>query len=528
MAAKTKNTSVKAPLTLKSFDPQTGEVVAEIPTVAPGEVADVVAQARKVAPEWAGIPPEGRVRILKEVRHRIYDLMDEIVETVSQECGKPRTEALSHDVLPVVVMLSYLEKVTPKVLRPQRVGRVAAPLLGGATSKIDWRPFGVVGAITPWNYPITNSFLAFAAPLFAGNVVVIKPSEVTPRCGELLRKILDPLPSGVATIIQGGGDVGAALVDAPCDKISFIGSPNTGRRICEAAAKHLTPVVMELGGKDSAIVCADADLDVASSGVLWGSFFNSGQTCCSIERVYVVDEVADEFKNNLLNKLGQLRQGRTDNDLGTLTFPNQLRIVQEQLADAVGKGATVLAGGPDAGIKNEDGTLWHAPTIIENATDEMKVLTEETFGPVITLTPVRDEDEAVRRANEEAVNLTTSVWTSSRSRAESLARRLKAGGVGSNLHGVLPAFSWAPWGGVGESGFGRLNGELGLKEFSVPVHVSHNLMKSKYFFWFPYNQETEDFGRANVKLFGARTLGERLSALKQVATSASKVIKSKL
>lgn len=527
MATGVKKTASGPPV-LKSLNPQTGEMVAEIPTVSREQVIEAVTLARKVAPEWAAIPVEGRVRMLKEVRHRVYDLMDEIVETVATECGKPRTEALAHDVLPVVVMLSYLEKVATKALRPQRVGRIASPLIGGAVSKVEWRPFGVVGVITPWNYPITNSFLALAAPLFAGNVVVIKPSEVTPRCGELLRKILDPLPAGVATVIQGGGDIGAALVDAPCDKISFIGSPATGRKICEAAAKHLTPVVMELGGKDSAIVCADADLDVASSGILWGSFFNSGQTCCSIERVYVVDEVADRFKELLLEKLARLRQGPADGDLGSMTFARQLQIAEEQIRDALDKGATILAGGPDAGPRNSNGSLWHAPTIIEGATEEMKVLTEETFGPIVTLTRVRDEDEAVRRANEEAVNLTTSVWTSSRSRAESIGLRVRAGGVGTNFHGVLPAFPWAPWGGVGESGFGRLNGELGLKEFSVPVHISHNLMKSKYFFWFPYDEVTEKFGRDNVKLFGARSLGERLSALKEVASSAAKVVRSKL
>lgn len=532
MATGTKKTTpskdLSAPPTLKSFNPQTGETLGEVPAASPADVAEAVAQARKVAPEWAAIPPEGRVRMLKELRHRVYDLMDEIVETVAAECGKPKTEALAHDVLPPVVMMSYMERVTPKVLRPQRVGRVASPLIGGAVSKVDWRPFGVVGCITPWNYPITNSFLAFLAPLFAGNVVVIKPSEVTPACGELLRKLLEPLPAGVATVIQGGGDVGAALVNAPCDKISFIGSPVTGRKICEGAAKHLTPVVMELGGKDSAIVCADADLDVASSGVLWGSFFNSGQTCCSIERVYVVDEVADRFTEQLLAKLSRLRQGGSDGDLGSLTFSRQLKVAKEQVEDAVEKGATLLAGGPDAGIQNSNGTLWFAPTVIENVNDEMKVLREETFGPVISLTRVRDEDEAVRRANEEAPSLTASVWTSSRSRAESIAKGIRAGGVGSNMHGVLPAFPWAPWGGVGESGYGRLNGELGLKEFSVPVHVSRNLLKNKYFFWFPYNEITEEFARSNVKLFGARTMGERLSALKAVATSAGKVIKSKL
>lgn len=513
---------------LDSFDPQTGEVRARIPVASPADVADAVARARKVAPEWGSIPPEGRVRMLREVRYRFYDLLDEVVETVSSECGKPRTEALAHDVIPPLLMLSYLERITPKTLKPRKVGRVVGPLLLGATSTIEWRPFGVVGCITPWNYPMTNSFLAFAAPLFAGNAVVIKPSEVTPACGELLRKILEPLPAGVASVVQGGAEVGAALVDAPCDKISFVGSPPTGRKICEAAAKHLTPVVMELGGKDAAIVCSDADIDVASSGVLWGSFFNSGQTCCSIERVYVAEDVAPAFKDQLLGKLGALRQGSTDNDIGSLTFSRQLGIVADQVDDAVAKGANVLAGGPGAGRANANGTLWYAPTVLEHVNDEMKVLNEETFGPVVTITTVKDEDEAVRRANEEAVNLTVSVWTSSRSRAASIAGRVRAGGVGSNLHGVLPAFPWAPWGGVGESGFGRLNGYLGLQEFSVPTHIAHNLLKTKHFLWFPYDHATERFARGLSDTIGARNLGTKLAGLKEVVGTMRTVLRNKL
>lgn len=523
-----RRTTTKKPQTLKSFNPQTGEVMREIPTVSAGEVAEVVAQARKVAPEWASIPAEGRVRMLREVRYRLYSLMDEIVETVAAECGKPRTEALAHDVVPALLMLQYLEKVTPKVLRSERAGRFIAPL-AGTSSRIEWRPFGVVGAITPWNYPITNSFLAFATPLFAGNTVVIKPSEVTPGCGELLREILDPLPAGVATVIQGGGDVGAALVDAPCDKISFVGSPRTGRMICEAAAKHLTPVVMELGGKDAAIVASDANIDVASSGVLWGSFFNNGQTCCSVERIFVVDSVADEFIGQFLDKLSKVRQGSGEADYGSMTFPRQLEIVQDQVADAVKHGANVLAGGPDAGIRNSKGTLWYAPTVIENVNDEMKILHEESFGPVVTITRVHDEDEAVRRANEEAVNLTASVWTASRTRAESLARRLKAGAVGSNTHGDLPGMVWGPWGGVGESGFGRLNGALGLKEFSVPVHIAHNTMpKVKKIWWYPYNEQTDELFKGLAAALGARRIPERVSGMVTLAKNFGGVIKNKL
>ena len=515
-----------APQMLKSLDPRTGTVVAEVAAFDPAEVAVVVEQARKVAPEWAAIPPKGRAHILKGVRYRIRELKDEIIDVVSEECGKPRSEALAHEVFPPQMMFAYLEHLAPKVLRSKRVAPIVGPL-SGIQSRMEWRPFGVVGCITPWNFPITNCFLAFAGALFAGNVVVIKPSEVTPRCGELIRKILDPLPSGVATVIQGRGDVGAALVDAGCDKISFIGSPRTGRLICEAAAKHLTPVVMELGGKDAAIVCGDADPDVASSGVLWGAFANAGQVCASIERAYVVDSVADSFEEKLLQKLKRIDQG---GQVGSLTFVPQLEIVARQMKDAIDKGARVLAGGSDAGRENHGGSLWYAPTVVTDVDEDMSVLKEETFGPILSITRVADEDEAVRRANEDGANLTASVWTNDRRRRDRITSELKAGVITVNLHAETAAASWGPWGGVGESGYGRVNGEPGLLEFSVPVHVARSPMPRmmKRPFWYPYDEHSDNLFSALVDTLGEPGFGKKTAAVGRVLGSYVKALKTRL
>ena len=516
------------PTMLKSFNPRTGQVIGEIPSVSPADVQEAVEHARKVAPEWAAIAPAGRARILKQIRHRIYEMQDEIVETVSAECGKPRAEALILDVYPAVQMLLYLERNLEKFLKPEHPGR-GWDLIMGMSTRVEWRPFGVVGCITPWNYPITNCFLAVAPPLFAGNAVVIKPSEVTPACGELVRRILEPLPSGVATVVQGGGDIGAALVDAPCDKISFIGSPPTGRRICEAAAKHLTPVVMELGGLDSAIVCDDADLDKASSGIVWGSFFNAGQTCCSIERAFVVESVADEFESKLLAKLATVKNEKSSTtEVGSLTFPRQLNIVTDHVNDAVSKGAKLLAGGPDAGVENEGGSLWFAPTVLGDVNTEMDVATQESFGPVLTITRVRDADEAIRRANEEGVNLTASVWTKSSSNGEVIAGKLKAGGVAINDHGVLPGLPYAPWGGVGESGFGRLNGKYGLREFVAPVTVARNSTpKLPRLWWYPYTDEQASLFKGLISVMGAPSMAKKAEGMKQIVGNISKVLKSR-
>ena len=515
--------------TLKSFNPRTGEILGEVATIPPEEVKEVVARARKVQPEWADIPPEGRAQMLREVRYQVYERMDDLVETVSQEAGKSRHEALLFEVFGALSLLNYMEKIAAKALRPEKVGRIAGPVLFGTSSRIEWRPFGVVGAITPWNYPVTNCLLAFTGALLAGNTVVVKPSEVTPRSGQLVGELFDSLPPGVITFIQGGGDVGAALVDAPCDKISFIGSPATGKRICEAAAKHLTPVVMELGGQDAAIVCEDADIDVATSGIVWGSFFNAGQTCCSVERVFVADSIADEFEERFLEKAGRVRLGEGDAEMGSLTFPRQLEVVERHVEDAVKKGARLLQGGPDAGIKNVNGTLWYAPTVLTDVTDEMDVVKEESFGPVVTITRVHDEEEAVRRVNEEGVNLTASVWTKSRKRADSLLSRLHAGAMGSNDHGVLPGMAWAPWGGAGESGFGRLNGIVGIREMTVPTHVAHSLNpKMKKLHWYPYNEDQTKVLKGIGAVLGGRTIGTKIDGVKDVLGHLAKTMKSRL
>ena len=519
--------TAQAPENLRSFNPATGRVMGEVRAHTPDEVREAIAHARKVQPEWAGIPVRDRSRMLTEVRRRIFGRMDDIVETVSSENGKPKAEALAHDVLPSLITLQYLGRLAPRALRPERVARVLGPVMGGNTSRIEWRPFGVVGCITPWNYPFYLSFMAITPALLAGNSVVLKPSEMTPGVGERVREVLDVLPSGVATVVQGGGPVGAALVDAPCDKICFIGSGATGRKIAEAAAKHLTPVVMELGGQDAAIVCEDADLDVASSGILWGGFLNSGQTCCAIERVYVADPIADGFEAKLVEKMHRVRAGE-GGDIGPLTVPRQLDTVRRHVQDAVSKGARVLAGGPSDGDA-EEGGLWFAPTIIEGRSEDMDIFREETFGPVLPIVRVRDEEEAVRRANEEGFNLTASVWTTDKRKADRLAARLRAGSVTINDHASSSAAPWGLWGGVGESGYGRLQGELGLREFTVPVHVTTNVIpRAKRAWWYPYDEPTTQTLRSFAELIGAPGWGSKARAVGSILRNAGAALKNKI
>ncbi|MGH2749310.1 MAG: aldehyde dehydrogenase family protein [Actinomycetota bacterium] len=525
--APTKTRRRKKPATLKSMNPQTGALLGEVAASTPQEVHDGVIAGRKVQAEWAAIGPQGRARHLGEVRHAIYRHLDDIVETIAQECGKPRAEALAHDIMPTVLGLQYMAHTAPKWLRSDRPGGVVGPILG-LTSRVDYRPFGVVGCIAPWNYPFLLSFMGVIPALLAGNTVVLKPSEVTPGVGERIREILEPLPSGVATVVQGAGDIGAALVDARCDKLCFIGSPATGRKIAAAAAKHLTPVVMELGGQDAAIVCEDADLDLASSGVLWGAFLNAGQACTAVERAYVADSVADRFVDALVQKLSRLRQDG-GGDIGSMTTPDQLDVFERHLTDAVDKGARVVAGGREAGKRNDDGTLWAYPTILEGRSEDMAVFAEETFGPLLPIVRVRDDDEAIRRANHEGFNLTASVWSGDRSRARRIASYLRSGTVTINCHAEAAGTPWAAWGGVGESGYGRLNGVYGMREFTVPTHVgTHGPIEHKRLFWYPYGEATTDSLRAVTELFSAPSAGTKLRAARRLAGSIGKAMKEKL
>jgi acyl-CoA reductase-like NAD-dependent aldehyde dehydrogenase len=329
-------------------------------------------------------------------------------------------------------------------------------------------------------------------------------------------------------VVQGGAEVGAALVDAPCDKLSFIGSTAVGRRVAEAAAKHLTPVVMELGGKDAAIVLEDADLDNAASGVLWGSFLNAGQTCCAIERAYVLDSVYDGFVDKLTTKLSGLRHGREDGDIGSLTFKAQLEKVERHVEDAVDKGATVLSGGTDGG-RNAGGSLWFEPTVLEGVTDAMDLFNEETFGPMLPLFRVRDEDEAVRRANEDSFNLTASVWSGDRRRAERVAARLRAGSVAINDHAAGAGAPWGAWGGVGESGYGRLNGPLGIRELTYPVHVGRSLTPhQKRLWWYPYDEASTTALRAVAETIAAPGLRKKAEAAGRLLVNARKALGNKI
>jgi succinate-semialdehyde dehydrogenase/glutarate-semialdehyde dehydrogenase len=467
-------------------------------------VRAAVERARKAQAAWGALPVRERVRRMRRLRGVLVRRMDYVIDVIREETGKPAVEALGHEVMIIAGLIKAYEKRAPRVLRPKRVGTGILVNKGG--TKL-YEPYGVVGIISPWNFPFSMPGIPMVGALFAGNAVVIKPSEVTPRTGALLAELArEAIPDhpDLVQVVQGRGDVGAALVKAGVQKIAFIGSPSTGRKILAGAAETLTPVVMELGANDVSIVCEDADLERAAAGIVWGAMSNAGQVCMSVERALVPECVYDRFADAVRREVEALRvgSGAGEYDVGRLIFPPQRDIIQRTVDDAAAHGARVVTGGR---VQNEIGPVY-APTLILDATPEMAVNTAETFGPVLPLVRVRDEDEAVRIANAGPYGLNASVWTSSKSRGRRIARRLQAGMVMVNDVLINFGIPELPYGGVKQSGFGRMMGDEGLLEFSqVKAVADTRVALKRELFWFPYRPKQLALLKRLTKLaFGTR------------------------
>jgi len=466
-------------------------------------VHDAVRRAREAQGAWGALSVADRVRYMRGVRRTLVRRMDEVIATIRAETGKPEIEALGHEVMVVAGLLKSYERRAVQLLRPRRVG-TGIPMATKRGTKL-YEPFGVVGVISPWNYPFSLPAIPVVSALFAGNAVVLKPSEVTPRCGELLADIVrEGIPDypGLVQVVQGRGEVGAALVGAGVDKIAFIGSTGTGKRVLAAAAETLTPVVMELGANDVAIVCEDADLERAAAGVVWGAMANAGQVCMSVERALVPEAIYDRFAAAVEAELGRLRVSTGDEgDVSRLIFPRQREIIQRVVDDAAARGARVVRGGMS---RDEQGAVVYEPTLILDATPEMELNRHETFGPVLPLVRVKDEDEAVRLANGGPYGLNASVWTGSTERGRRIARRLRAGMVMVNDAIVNFAIPELPYGGVKQSGFGRMMGDEGLLEFVQIKSVAETVVSlPREITWFPYRPAVYGILRRATKvLFG--------------------------
>jgi acyl-CoA reductase-like NAD-dependent aldehyde dehydrogenase len=470
-----------------AVDPADGRPFASATLLDVDQAGAAVAAAQAAFPAWSALPFAERGRLLLSLRDRILQEADDIALLIHREQGKPKAEAHAVEIFPALEALKHLASHAEEVLRDDAAFGQSL-LLAHKDSRIVYSPLGAVLVITPWNYPFGIAMTGIAAALAAGNTVVLKPAPATTLIGLRIGALAKGagFPGGVVNVVAVEDAVAAALTEDPrIAKIVFTGSTATGRKIMTAAARHLTPVLLELGGKDPAVVCADADLDRAARGVVWGAFVNAGQTCASVERVYVEASVAESFVAKVVEETGRLRVGGADGDMGPMTMERQRRIVEEHVADAVARGATVRTGG----VTPKGPGWFYPPTVLTGVDHTMRVMTEETFGPVLPIMAVPSLEEAIRLANDSEYGLTASGWTRDPEVARRLAAQLSAGVVTINDCVYSYGEPTAPWGGVRHSGIGRTHGVLGLREMVAAKYVAAEFRSGPNLWWYPYGTE---------------------------------------
>ncbi|HEX2914236.1 MAG TPA: succinic semialdehyde dehydrogenase [Chloroflexia bacterium] len=502
-ASVTGSATQTASTTFAVYNPASGEKLIDLPVMSAEDVAAAVARARIAQSRWATISLKERAVAMYRWRDNLIKNKNKIVESLVKENGKPRQEVLM-ELLYIIDIIGYYTSNAPKFLKDQKV---PLHLMKTKRALVTYHPFGVVGVIAPWNFPLILSFGDAIAALVAGNAVVIKPSEITPMTPLLVTELAQSagFPEGLIQVVTGLGDTGAALIDN-VDLIAFTGSTATGRKVMERASRRLIPVLLELGGKDPMIVLKDADLERAANGAVMGGFINAGQVCISVERVYVEEPVYDRFVNLVVDKVQKLRQGietGTDNppDIGPMTFPRQLEIVERQVEDARQKGAKILTGGKR---RADLPGLFFQPTVMTDITDDMLVMQEETFGPVLPVVRVKNAEEAIEKANRSNYGLSSSVWSGDRARGVSVALQIEAGSTCVNDVFVNYSLPEIPFGGIKESGIGyRHGGADSLKKFCRPhsIVVDRTGLKRELY-WMPYSRSVEKTLHLGLQLLG--------------------------
>lgn len=503
---------VNSPATLKK--------IGEVAVNSTFEVRAAVQKAREAFRVWSALDLKQRAKVLLSARDLFLERREEIVELICNENGKPRVEAIV-ELMYVCDVITFYAKQGRRFLKPQRV---TPHLLKNKKVTTIYNPRGIIGMITPWNFPLILTIGESIPALMAGNAVVIKPSEWTPLIAGLGAEILQQafanagLPPEILQIVNGYGETGGALVDE-ADMIAFTGSVRTGKAVAERAARRLIPVSLELGGKDPMIVLKDADIERAANAAVWGAFTNSGQVCISVERVYVEEPIAEEFTRRVVEKTKALRQGsdateiNTNHrvDVGAMTFPKQIETVESHVEDARSRGAQILTGGR----RNPDlPGRFYEPTVLAAVDHSMKIMTDETFGPVLPIMRVRDAGEALRLANDTIYGLNASVWTRDKDKGERIAAQVQAGMTCVN--DVLVGFgvSDAPSGGLKESGIGKRHGAEGIRRFcNQQVIVTDRFGMKREMMWYPYSASTERLLSRLIGVLFSSKLSAKLKAL---------------
>jgi len=470
---------------IQAISPIDGSLIAEFGATSAEAIQQQMQAARKAAGEWANVPIKQRSKILNEIVPLLLSELDNICDLVVRTTGKVRTDALLGEIYPVLDLCRYYQKHAAAILAPQSV--TTSPLaFPASTARIERKPYGVVAIISPWNYPFQLSLVPILTALFAGNAVILKPSELCLPIGRLIVDLCAKLnlPPDLLQWAIGAGETGQHLIDAGPDLLFFTGSVNAGRAVMKQAAERPIPVIMELGGKDPMIVLADADLSRAANAALYGAFCNSGQVCVSVERLYVQQDCHDEFLQLLLDRAGKLHVGHGEfGDLGAMINSRQIDVVKAHYDDAIAQGAA--ASGPWVC----DGS-YVKPIVLWNVNQNMRIMREETFGPLLPVMTFDDENQAVKLGNDSEFGLNASIWSRDIARAERMAKRLQTGNWAVN--DVLKNIGHAglPFGGVKKSGFGRYHGAEGLLNFTYPVSgVTNRSRLIKEPNWFPYSEQ---------------------------------------
>jgi succinate-semialdehyde dehydrogenase/glutarate-semialdehyde dehydrogenase len=479
--------------TIPSIDPATGKILAQFERTLPSALPEFMARARAAQSAWCAVPIEQRCAFLRVLRERLMASRDALADAVVAESGKPRVEALFADIFVALDTAQYFSKNGAWLLRSERVPHhsTAAKAKSG---RIVYDPVGIIGIISSWNYPLAIPMSQIIPAVVAGNAIICKTSDYTPHCGALIEKLFADagFQENLVTVIQGGGEVGQALIDAAPDKIMFTGSVATGRRVAEACAKKLIPSVLELGGKDAMIVLADANLDVAASAAVWGSYTNCGQVCLSIERLFVEQSIEEKFLALCVEKTKKLRLGPgcdPATDVGPLIRTQHVQRMSDLVHDAVARGARVLCGGqprPDLGPN------FFEPAVIAGVSSSMKLFQEETFGPILAVQSVKDAEQAVACAKDSEFALAASVWTKDAKRGQAIATRLRAGAVMVNDAISYFGMAEAPHGGCGASGWGRAHGKAGLLEMVQTKYIDVDRLPGREKpWWYRYGADLD-------------------------------------
>jgi acyl-CoA reductase-like NAD-dependent aldehyde dehydrogenase len=480
-----------------------------LPTVAATPLDDtprIVQAAREAQQAWAARDLASRVRSVAKLKRALLRRAGELASRVRAETGKPLEEALLAEVLSAADLVDYWTGSIEALLEPAAVE--PDPLLfPGKKGLVRRLPRGVIALVTPWNYPFVIPMRTLVPALLAGNAVVLKPSEVTPRTGAALASLFEGiLPPGLLGLVQGGGEAARRLIDAGVDAVCFTGGVATGRLVAAACAEHLVPCSLELGGKDAAIVLADAHLERAARGIVWAAFTNAGQNCASVERVYVERAVAARFAERVVALTRALSAER---DVSVMTTRRQRDLVASHVREALERGAELLAGGVPEGD-----SLAFPPTVLRVADESCALMRDETFGPVLPIVVVDGAEDAIERANATRFGLTVSLWTRRIGRARKLAARLRAGVVTVNNHAFTAALPMAPWTGVKESGWGVTNGPHALESLTRPCLVLEDRSRAKReLWWYPYTDTLKRAALAMARVRGGAGLFGRVAAL---------------